>query len=49
MRSRHLDWLRQAEADYLHATHALESRDYEWMPGVTPFQPSSAAFLKYSA
>lgn len=30
MASRHLDWLRQAEADLRHARNALASRDYEW-------------------
>jgi HEPN domain-containing protein len=30
MASRHLDWLRQAEADARHARHARASGDYEW-------------------
>jgi len=30
MASRHLDWLRQAEADLRHARNALSSGDYEW-------------------
>ncbi|MGQ9502522.1 MAG: HEPN domain-containing protein [Anaerolineae bacterium] len=30
MTSRHLDWLRQAEADLRHARNALVSGDYEW-------------------
>ncbi len=30
MASRHLDWLRQAEADLRHARNALASGDYEW-------------------
>ena len=30
MGNRHLDWLRQGEADLRHARHSLESRDFEW-------------------
>ncbi len=30
MPGRHLDWLRQAEADLRHARNALASGDYEW-------------------
>ncbi len=30
MPARHLDWLRQAEADLLHASHARDFADHEW-------------------
>ncbi len=30
MPARHLDWLRQAEADLRHARHARDSEDHEW-------------------
>ena len=30
MGNRHMDWLRQAQADLRHARHALEAGDYEW-------------------
>ncbi len=30
MANRYLDWLRQADADLVHATHSLESGDFDW-------------------
>jgi len=30
MSQRHLDWLKQAKRDVLHAKHAADAEDYEW-------------------